>query len=432
MAEGEQQKAREAAALANAEAGATREREQARVRAAAEEAERRNAAARAAFEGEQAARAAVEAEAFQAREAAAQVAAKDAAQKATEQEARRAAVRAREETEAKKAREIAAAKAEADAIKAREESARVKLQVELMQVAARAKADAASADRVATQSPGAGGAAKTPATLATASAANPSESSLYRILEVGSIRTRYRKAGSGKEILLLHDWGASVESLTTIVEGMAVNYAVTAVEFPGHGESGRPSAAWNIKDFATWLLVAMDELELHAPDIIGHSFGGRVAVQLASDHAGRVGKLILVNTTALDSGRKPENGSKGAGAARSTASKPSFKNKFFSQAPAGDQGQEEEITAAPAQGAPDDDLSPQLEALQSPSLLVWGENEGDGSIAENTTKLIPKGELVVLKNAGHFAFSDQPAMFKLVTNRFLRDGTLGPPPKIRK
>lgn len=95
---------------------------------------------------------------------------------------------------------------------------------------------------------------------------------------------RCRTAGTGRRILLLHEWGESMESVTPIFDDFVSSYEVTAVDFPGHGFSGVPPSPWNLEDFANCVLRLMDRLLMERPDIIGHSFGGRVALRLASRH----------------------------------------------------------------------------------------------------------------------------------------------------
>src|SRR5262245_20692603 len=115
-------------------------------------------------------------------------------------------------------------------------------------------------------------------------------------LKINEIKVRYRVAGVGEQILLLHGWGGSVESMGLVLDDFANHYAVFAIDFPGHGESDMPPTAWEVSDFAELVLGIMDTLHLQRPHIIAHSFGGRVTIKLASAHPDRVGKIVLVDS----------------------------------------------------------------------------------------------------------------------------------------
>ena len=70
-----------------------------------------------------------------------------------------------------------------------------------------------------------------------------------------------------------------------------------------------------------------------------------------------------------------------------------------------------------------EDLTPLLPRIKSPTLLVWGEHDRDVplSAAKVMARLIPRARLVVFENAGHFAYLDQFNRFRLLVGRFLRD-----------
>lgn len=221
---------------------------------------------------------------------------------------------------------------------------------------------------------------------------------------------RYRMAGSGSPVLLLHDWGSSLESMDLIFDALAIAYTVVAIDFPGHGKSSGLAEPMGISDFAGLLLAVQHTLQLSKLRIVAHSFGGRAAISFAQAHPGKVAKLVLENTRLVDLDQKSSL-HKGKFAARegeSAAQKETFSNVARK------------------------DFSLATPVLKSPALLIWGENDPDVATASRDHKLIPGSELVMLKRAGHLAHVEQSGMFLLVTRRFLRDGTLGSPPPPRR
>src|SRR5579864_6464294 len=97
-----------------------------------------------------------------------------------------------------------------------------------------------------------------------------------------------RALGNGRPVLMLHGWGASGANL------MADAARVHVVDLPGFGQSPRPESPWGTREYARCVLDYMDAQKLEKVDIVAHSFGGRIALVLASSHAPRVRRLVLM------------------------------------------------------------------------------------------------------------------------------------------
>src|SRR5688572_24005871 len=101
------------------------------------------------------------------------------------------------------------------------------------------------------------------------------------------------RRGSGPPVLLLHGWGASSALFQTTMAGLEDDFTLIAPDFPGFGATPPPPAAWAVGDYTTWVLALLDAAGLDRVHIIAHSFGGRVAIKLASQRPERVDKLVL-------------------------------------------------------------------------------------------------------------------------------------------
>jgi len=248
-------------------------------------------------------------------------------------------------------------------------------------------------------------------------------------LHLGGIQIGYKMSGEGEQILLLHGWGSSMESMELIFGELSQRYAVFALDLPGHGQSDFPPGAWGVSDFAECVLRFMDALRIQRPHFIAHSFGGRVAIKLAAAHPERAGKLILVDSAGIPPPRSLRYhfrvllGKMGKFAARhGGALGESLRRHIY-----GAIGSREYLNAGPLRATfvkvVNEDLRPLLPRIQSPTLLIWGENDQDtppasGRIME---RLIPKAELILLENAGHYSYLDQYGKFRLIVGRFLRE-----------
>ena len=248
-------------------------------------------------------------------------------------------------------------------------------------------------------------------------------------LEVDGIKLRYKLAGSGAPILLLHGWGGSIESMGLLFDDLARDHTVVAFDFPGHGESSLPPQAWGVAEYAESVRGVMDALQVHRPHIIAHSHGGRVTIKLATVHPDRVGKLVLVDSAGV---RPPRSWryyvrvllAKGGKALAKYCGRigAMARERIYCAIASTDYA-----NAGPLRDTfvklVNDDLTPLLSQVASPTLLIWGADDTETplSSAKVMERLIPQARLVVLQNAGHFSYLDQYGKFRLIVRQFLRE-----------
>ena len=247
-------------------------------------------------------------------------------------------------------------------------------------------------------------------------------------LDIDGLKIRYRSAGAGDPVLLLHGWRGSIESMTPVFDEFVKHYAVVALDFPGHGESELPPRAWNVTDFMVMVLRLMDALHLDRPHIIAHSHGGRVTIKLAATHPDRVRKIVLVDSAGIRSSR-PCKYYVRVSLAKIGKFLAAFGGRWgerMRQRLYASVASQDYAAAGPLRETfvklVNADLTSELPAIQAPTLLVWGENDADTPLASAKImhQLIPGAELVVLQHAGHFSYLDQFGKFRLIVGKFLR------------
>ena len=114
------------------------------------------------------------------------------------------------------------------------------------------------------------------------------------------VRVHYEISGHGeRKVVLLHGWGCSEKLMAGISDALTPDMTVLRVDFPAHGESGFPPQPWGVPDFAANLLELLMKLDFLPCSVIAHSFGGRVAIELAADHPERFEKLILTGAAGI-------------------------------------------------------------------------------------------------------------------------------------
>lgn len=103
------------------------------------------------------------------------------------------------------------------------------------------------------------------------------------------------QAGAGDEVVLLHGLGASKASLLPLVPRLAGSHRVIGMDLPGFGDSAKPlGAAYDASFFARSVTGLLDALGLERAHFVGHSLGGRIALEVGLASPERVGKLVLL------------------------------------------------------------------------------------------------------------------------------------------
>jgi pimeloyl-ACP methyl ester carboxylesterase len=252
--------------------------------------------------------------------------------------------------------------------------------------------------------------------------------------ELQGIRFRYILAGTGKQVILLHGWGGSIKSLESVFQRLILFHEVFAIDLPGHGMSDLPPRPWGVFEYSEFLRTVMDKFNLIKPHFIAHSFGGRVAIHLAANFPQRVNKLILVNSAGVKPHRSTRYYFKVSLAKVAKYFGKRFgrvgrvvRNRLYLAIQSKDYS-----NAGPLRDTfikiVNEDLAPILPRIESPTLLIWGENDKDTPLSSGRLmqKLIPKSELLILKDAGHFSYVDQFGKFCLFSEKFLRENVSYP------
>ncbi|MGP1676027.1 MAG: alpha/beta fold hydrolase [Burkholderiales bacterium] len=117
-----------------------------------------------------------------------------------------------------------------------------------------------------------------------------------RFVDVPGARLHVVERGQGPALLLVHGLAGQLSHFTYgIVDQLATQYRVVAVDRPGSGYSVRaPGASAALGAQADVLAALIDTLELGGPVVVGHSLGGALALALAQRHPQRVAGLALV------------------------------------------------------------------------------------------------------------------------------------------
>lgn len=104
----------------------------------------------------------------------------------------------------------------------------------------------------------------------------------------------YHRSGSGEPLLILHGLFGTWENLGSTIKQLATHYDVVAPDMLNHGRSP------HVDDFdytlmAQAVLNLADQLNIDQFNLLGHSMGGKIAMELAINYSERINKLIVVD-----------------------------------------------------------------------------------------------------------------------------------------
>ena len=111
----------------------------------------------------------------------------------------------------------------------------------------------------------------------------------------------YIDRGSASVLVCLHGWGRSSEDFAEFIK-MFDDRSILVIDFPPFGDSKFEPLGWTVFSYASMVISLCEHLNISSCDILGHSFGGRIAVIISAIKCSFVHSCILVDSA----GMKPQ------------------------------------------------------------------------------------------------------------------------------
>lgn len=116
---------------------------------------------------------------------------------------------------------------------------------------------------------------------------------------VHGYRRAFRISGSGPALLLLHGLACDSSTWADVIPELAEHFTVIAPDLLGHGESDKPNADYSLGGYANGMRDLLTVLGIEKVTVVGHSFGGGIAMQFAYQFPDRTERVVLVSTGGL-------------------------------------------------------------------------------------------------------------------------------------
>src|SRR5690349_24663782 len=113
-------------------------------------------------------------------------------------------------------------------------------------------------------------------------------------LTIHGHKRAFVKTGSGPALLLLHGLGCDHTTWLPVIAALSRRYTVIAPDLLGHGQSAKPRADYSVGGYANGMRDLLTVLGIDKVTVVGHSFGGGVAMQFAYQFPERTERMVLV------------------------------------------------------------------------------------------------------------------------------------------
>jgi pimeloyl-ACP methyl ester carboxylesterase len=225
--------------------------------------------------------------------------------------------------------------------------------------------------------------------------------------------------GQGSPVILLHGGLANTDYWGNQIQALAPHHTVIAMDSRGHGRSTRDSRPYGYDLMADDVVALVDVLKVPKADIVGWSDGGILGLDLAMRHPNRVAKIFAFAANTVTSG--VIDGVEKNPTFAAFIERAGHEYAALSATPKEYDAFVEQISKMWASQPNWTDA--QLKAITAPVLVVDGDH--DEAIKREHTEYIaatiPGAGLLILPNASHFAFLQDPGLFNYAVLHFLGD-----------
>ncbi len=237
-------------------------------------------------------------------------------------------------------------------------------------------------------------------------------------IKIQDIDINYIQYGEGKDIILLHGWGQNIAMMRPIGDYLADRFRITILDLPGFGESEEPHEAWTIEKYSLMLEKFAEMLEIKKPIIMGHSFGGRVAIRFSARNP--IEKLVLFGSPCIRIEEELPFTVKILKKLKTLPGLDKFGEYMKKYIGSRDYKAASPIMRETLVNVVNEDLSKFAREIEEPTLLIWGDNDTEAPVsdAKELEKIMIDAGLIILPGT-HYAYLENLPQIINILNKFL-------------
>lgn len=240
--------------------------------------------------------------------------------------------------------------------------------------------------------------------------------------QLNDIEVHYVNYGNPEKgtIVLLHGWGQNIEMMKPVGDAFQKDYQIIIIDLPGFGESSEPSFTWTVYDYVEFLNQFLTSLEIKKPILVGHSFGGKIAMLYSSTY--EVEKLILFGSPFKRSFKKDSFKTrilKLATKIPGTKKLAELAKKYIGS---DDYKNASSIMREVLVSTVNLDITEEVSKIKIPTIIIWGEFDEAVPLehARELEQLISNSGLIVYEGCSHYAYLERLIQTNNIINSFLK------------
>jgi pimeloyl-ACP methyl ester carboxylesterase len=240
-------------------------------------------------------------------------------------------------------------------------------------------------------------------------------------LIVNNLVTSYSLVGEGPVVVFLHGWGADGENLRSLAPAFPKHQCLL-LDLPGFGGSQTPPGAWGVSEYAAFVRAALQKLDIeHVRAVCGHSFGGRIALELVGSGGLVPDKLILLSSHGLP---EPKTNKTRLTELLARLSRPlpkRWRRAVGARLASADYAATSGVMRDVFKKVIVQNVKETARQITVPTLLVYGQDDEVTPVAfgQQLAQIITGAQLSIIPAAGHYVYLDQPKLVKQQIGAFL-------------
>jgi pimeloyl-ACP methyl ester carboxylesterase len=245
---------------------------------------------------------------------------------------------------------------------------------------------------------------------------------------VQNLATEYLDEGTGKIVLFLHGWQDNLHTFDYLVYLLSPTLRIIRLDLPGFGKSEVPKETWDLDHYVGFVKDFIQKLNIQVDTLVGHSFGGRIAIKGEATKNLQAQKIILICSAGIAKNRTFRNSllkilAKIGGLITCIPPlifwREELRKRVYSFIGSDylNTGKLKETFLKIIS----EDLSASAKKITTPTLLIWGESDTETPLSDGKqlSRLIHNSKLEVISGAGHFVHKEKSQEVAKLVQEFL-------------
>ena len=242
------------------------------------------------------------------------------------------------------------------------------------------------------------------------------------MFKYNDININYKDFGNkeGTPIVYLHGWGQNIEMMEPIAKPFEKTHHLIIIDLPGFGKSDEPNYAWTLEEYVDMIHSLLQKLKIDKPNIIGHSFGGKLTLIYATKY--EVDRIILLASPFKIKIKKPSLKIRILKKAKKIPGLGKIAEKMKNHLGSTDYKNAPPIMKEILVKHINTDLTEEVKKIKCPTFIIWGTNDEAVPVSDayELEKLIKDSGLAIYEGCTHYAYLEKLGQTNAIIASFIK------------